>query len=532
MRGNFDNSLRIARLILRRERVISTLWIIFLLAFSLSLAPAMNDMFSGDARAALAESLKNPGMVAMMGPVFGADNYTAGAMYAGTMLLWILITVAIMNIFLIVRHTRADEESGRVEVVRSLPTGRLANLNAAMISAVIVNVILGLLMGLGLAATGVEGMSFDGSMLYGATVCAVGLVFAAITAVFCQLASTSRGAMSYSVFTLGVCYMMRAAGDLNAEALSLISTLGLAQRVQVYVGNYWWPVFVLLAEAVALTVAAYALNAIRDMGQGFIPVRPGRKEASMALRSPLGLAFRLLRNTLITWIIVLFVLGASYGSVLNDIEQFVAESPLYQSIIGVNANYSMAEMFTTMVNAMMALFCLIPLFAAALKPRAEEQDGRAEQVLNRAVSRVKYLGGYVFLAFAASVLLQLATATGLYLAAAAVLTQPIALSLLIKANLVYLPALWVMIGVAILLVGLAPRATTAVWGYFGFSFFITFIGRALSLPEWFAALTPYHYIPQLPVDVINWGSLAALTAIAVVLTAAGFMFYRRRDLKV
>lgn len=531
MRGDFDNSGRIVRFMLRRERVMSSMWVAILFLFSTLLAAGMGSMFTEDARQALAETLKNPGMVAMMGPVYGADNYTIGAMFGTTMLLWVVIAIAIMNIFLVVRHTRADEERGRAEVVRSLPTGRLANLNAVMITAVVVNFALALLSGFGVFFASAGDMGFTGSMLYGATLGVSGLFFAALTALFSQLSSSSRGATGLSVLALGVFYIMRAAGDMNSEALSLVSPLGLVQRTQIYVENHVWPVLLLLLAAVVIAIIAYALNAVRDMDQGFIPAKPGRREAPKGLLSSFGLSFRLLRNILIAWLVSMFLLGAAYGSILGDIETFVAQSEFYQMIIGMNDEYSMATMFTAMVNSIMSLICLIPLITAALKTRGEEKDGRAEHILARTVSRSKFMGGYTAIAFISSVLMQFATVFGLYIASVAVLEEPIALGFLIKSSMVYLPALWVMIGITVLLTGLLPKLTGAVWAYFGFSFFTAFIGRVLELPEWLHKLNPFGFVPQLPIDNINYLTLAVLTAIAAVLTDAGFVFYRRRDMQ-
>lgn len=529
MRDLFSGTGRLTRFLLRRERLMSAIWLVILVAFSVILAFGMGGMFTDEARVALAETLKNPATVVMMGPVYGADNYTTGAMYSNTMLLWICIAVAVMNIFLVVRHTRADEERGRAEVLRSLPAGRLAGLNATMIVAVVVNAALSLLTGFGITAVGAESMGFSASMLYGAVLGVVGLFFAALAALFSQLSSSSRGAMSLSFLALGVTYMMRAAGDMGNEALSLASPLGLAQRAQIYVENYWWPVLVILLEGIVLAVIAYMLNSVRDMDQGFIPAKPGRKEASVMLRSPSGLAFRLLRTSLIIWLIVIFAIAASYGSILGDIQQFVAESDFYQMLIGINDKFSTAEMFTAMVNAIMALISLIPVLTVIMKLRSEEKESRSEHLLSRVVTRTKYMAGYVSIAFVSSILFQLATALGLYSAAAAVLDKPIELSFFIKANLVYLPAVWIMMGIAVLLIGVLPRTVSAVWAYFGFVFFLAFVGRALLLPDWLKSLTPLNYIPVLPVDEINLATLAVLTVIAAALTAAGFVFYRRRD---
>ena len=531
LRGYFANTGWLVRLIIRRERIISALWLISLLLFLVSLAAGVGDMFDDTARVALAETLKNPGMVALMGPVYGADNYTIGAMYSNTMFLWVALAVAAMNIFLVVRHTRADEEKGRAEVIRSLPTGRLALLNATMLTALAVNVILAVLTGLGIASVGVETLDIMPSMLYGAALGAFGLFFAGVAALFSQLSSSSRGAIGYSFAALCAVFVLRAVGDVGNEALSLISPLGLVQRSQLYVENILWPVIAVFAEAVLVSVVAFALNAIRDIDQGFISARPGRPGASPLLRSSFGLAFRLLRNSIIAWAIVLFCLAASYGTVLPDIEMFVEESLFYQMVIGANAEYSTLEMFTATVNVIAALVAVVPLLVITLRPRTEEREGRAEVVLAGPVSRDNFLAGYITPAFAASILFPVVSALGLYVSSVAVLEEPIALDFLLRANLVFVPALWVMIGVAVLLIGVLPKASGAIWAFFGFSFFTEFVGRMLALPEWLSKVTPFGYIPILPVDDIDLVTLSVVSAIGLALTLVGSVFYEKRDLK-
>ena len=527
---DFSNTTKLTRFILRRERMISGLWLLLLLLFLVILASEIGGMFDAPARAALAETLKNPGMVALMGPVYGADNYTIGAMYSNTMFIWVALAVAAMNILLVVRHTRADEEKGRAEVVRSLPTGRLAPLSAVMLTALVVNSTLVLLTGLGIGVQGVEAMGIMPSMLFGLALAAIGLFFAAVAALFSQLSSSSRGATGYSFIALCIFFVMRAAGDIGSEVLSLISPLGLIQRSALFVDNNVWPSVIIVFEAALVSAVAYALNAGRDIDQGFIAVRPGRSGASRLLRSSYGLAFRLNRNTIIAWVIILFCLGASYGAILADIESFVAESEFYQMVIGANSDFSTMEMFTATVNVIASLFAVAPLLILTLRPRAEEREGRAEAVLARPVSREQYLGGYVMPAFAAGILFPAASAAGLYASSAAVLGEPVALVFLLKANLVFVPALWVMIGAAVLLIGVLPKASGAIWAYFGFSFFTEFIGRMLKLPEWLGKITPFGYIPVLPVDEINLVTLCIVGSVGLALALAGVFFYERRDL--
>jgi len=552
MRGNFDNTGKLVRFMLRRERIMSAIWLIILLAFSVALAPGIDTMFpDAETRENISLMYDNPIMITMMGPIYSADGeYTMGSIYAGMILIWMIIAVAIMNILLIVRHTRTDEERWRAEVVRSLPVGRLANINAAMLTALIINAVLAVLTGLGMAATGVEGMDFAGCMLYGAVMAAGGLVFAAITAVFCQLSSSSGGALGWSFLALGGFYMLRAVGDVSNEALSLISPLGLAQRSKVFAGNDIIPLIALLLITAAITILAYKLNSVRDLGQGFIPARPGRREAKKALLSPFGLALRLCRNAIIIWIICMLMLGASYGSIIGEIDKFVGDSPEYLALIGIPqealehlSDEQKAEIivdgFGMFVTGMMTMIALVPLLIFAMKLRSEEKDGRVEHIISRSVSRTKYLACYVIITFIMSVLVQSSTAFGLYGAAASGEFNPFVLDGVLKAALVYLPAVWVMVGVAVLAVGLFPKAMGVVWGYYGFVCFMMFMSSFPDLfPEWVTNLSPMKFVPSLPVtsfnlspaDEFNFVPLIIMTGIGAVLTAVGFVTYSKRDM--
>jgi len=513
----------------------------------MGVAPAMANMFPDMAsRSQFAASFNNPIMIAMMGPIYGADNYTAGAMYGGMMLLWYAMAVAIMNIFFVVRHTRADEQAGRVEVVRSLPTGRLANLNATMISALMINVVLGLLTGLGLAVLGIEDMGFAGSMAYGAATAAIGLVFASIAALFSQITSNASGATGFSFISIGVFYMIRAAGDMQGnEIISCISPLGLVLRTQAYVQNNIWPSLVLFATAIVISAVAYKLNSIRDLGQGFVAARPGRATASPLLKSSFGLTWRLLRNMLIIWAVVMFILGASYATVIGDISSFIGDSPEYMEVIGVPVDQLAAlseadqsrlivDSFGTFVTLMMTIVAIVPLINAIMKLRNEERDGRAENVLTRAVRRCRYMSGFVILAYVFSVIIQFLTASGLYVVAASVAgdANPFTYTGLLQAFFAFLPALWVMIGFTALVVGLLPKATTIVWVYFGVVAFTSFMGR-LVMPDWMLNITPLHFVSQpqpMQEFVIDYTPLIIMTGIAAVLTAIGIISYSKRDM--
>jgi len=526
------------------------------------LVPGMYTALDSYALAELIGVLDNPAMVFMVGPAYAASHPTFGAIYSTMMYVFTALTVGIMNIFLVVRHTRADEEKGRYEVVRSLPMGRLANINAAMLTALIINGILAVVMGLAMYLGGMVGytyMCFNGSMLWGVGLGVTGLVFAALAALFSQLSAITRSAMAYSMVALIILYMVRSIGDMNAdlEWVALISPLGLVLRTQIYIQNNWWPIWIMLCTAVAVAVAAYYLSSLRDIDQGMIPSKPGKAHGGFLLKSAPGLTFRLQRFVVIMIVIGMFVLGGTYGAVLADIESFVASNEMYQTLIlapvmdismleGLPveeaialmnqvlnaAGFTVAEMFSGFINGMMALMGLAALIVFILKAKSEEKDIRTELILAASVSRTKYLIGFVAIAAVSAVLLQAAIGLGLYAVASTTLPTPDALSLsfVLRSALVYVPALWIMIGLTVLLLGAWPKATGIVWGYFGYSFFMDLMGGIGIFPEWMAKTTPFGFVPQLPMDEINFMTIGIMTAVAVGLTILGFFFYRRRDI--
>jgi ABC-2 type transport system permease protein len=48
--------------------------------------------------------------------------------------------------------------------------------------------------------------------------------------------------------------------------------------------------------------------------------------------------------------------------------------------------------------------------------------------------------------------------------------------------------------------------------------------------DWAVKLTPFGYVPDLPMDDINFATMGVLTLIAAALSAIGFYFYGKRDI--
>ncbi|WP_033543181.1 ABC transporter permease [Planococcus sp. CAU13] len=527
----FSGTGSLSRFILRRDRIRIPIWIFSFVFATVVIAVAFIGLYeNAQERQAIAATMENPAMTAMVGPGYGLDNYTAGAMMAHQMLLMTAVVVGLMSVLLVIRHTRTDEEEGRIEMVRSLPVGRLSNVTATLTVLFLVNIVLAVLTGIGLYALNIESMDLEGSLLYGTALGATGMVFASATAVFAQLSHNARSAMGLSIGFLLAAYLVRAIGDVSSEAIAWLSPLGWIVRSEVYVNNVWWPVLLTVGAAIVLGGLAMYLNSIRDLGAGFLPARAGKVHASPLLLSPLGLALRLQRTGFIAWAIGMYVLGASYGSVMGDMESFFADVDLMQDLLVPMEGFSLAEQFVPTLMAVMTIIGTIPVLMAILKVKGEEKNGRIEHVLGRAVSRNRLLGSYLLISLIASFVMISLAGLGLGTVADATMEEGFDVAMALQAALAYLPAVWVMIGLTVLLIGWLPKFTGFIWLYLAFSFFVVYLGSLFQLPEWVEKITPFGYVSAIPIEQFDWTQAIGLTVVAVGLIVIGFAGYNKRDI--
>lgn len=527
----FSGTGSLSRFILRRDRIRMPIWIFSFVFATVVIAVAFIGLYeNAQERQAIAATMENPAMTAMVGPGYGLDNYTAGAMMAHQMLLMTAVVVGLMSVLLVIRHTRTDEEEGRIEMVRSLPVGRLANVTATLAVLFLINIVLSVLTGIGLYALNIESMDLEGSFLYGAALGATGMVFASMTAVFAQLSHNARSALGLSIGFLLAAYIIRGIGDVGNGFLSWFSPLGWIVRSEVYVNNLWWPILLTVGAAVALGGLAMYLNSIRDLGAGFLPARAGKVHASRFLQGPFGLAFRLQRTGFIAWAIGMYVLGASYGSVMGDMESFFADVEIMKDLLVPMEGFSLVEQFVPTLMAVMTIIGTIPVLMAILKLKGEEKNGRIEHVLGRAVSRNRLLGSYLLISIMASFVMLSLAGLGLGTVADAMMEEGFDVVMAFQAALAYLPAVWVMIGLTVLLIGWLPKFTGFIWLYLTFSFFVIYLGSLFQLPEWVEKGTPFGYVSAIPLEGFDWLQAALLTGVAAVLIVAGFIGYNKRDI--
>ncbi|QNN53776.1 ABC transporter permease [Nocardioides mesophilus] len=517
---------QLVRLVLRRDRVWLPVWVLSLVGITYVSANAVVGTY--DTPAEILSYARNigssPATIAFDGPPVALETIQGILVYETS--LTVLLGVSLMAIFTVVRHTRAEEEVGRTELLASTVVGRHAATAAAMFVAVAASV----LVGLGVTVSVLpHSFGTNAALLYGASVAALGTVFAAIASVAAQLLGHARTARGVSLSGLGVAFALRALGDVNDNALVWLSPMGWSQQVRATEANRWWPLLLSVVFSAGLVVLAGALTVRRDIGSGVLPDRPGPGSAGRSLSTPLGLAWRLQRGSVLAWGVALLLFGMLFGSVSKEVQNMVADNPtLAQYFERTGGNITDAYFSTALL--LMGIASAGFAVGSALRLHTEEGAGRLEPVLAGAVTRTRAMLTPLLITVGGSALLVLAGGLGLGIADALVTGDTSSVLRLTGLALVHLPAVLVLAAVGVLLTGWWPGGALLAWVGMAVCFVIGWLGGLLDLPSWVTTLSPFEHVPSVPVDPVTVGPLLWLSVLAAGLTALGVIGFRRRDI--
>ena len=529
--SNLAGTAILVRFMLRRDRVKLPAWtgglglfVVYLVAALPSIAETEGDL------AATTQLFADPVGRLLIGPGYGFDAPTYARFVANGYGLYFLILSALMSILLVVRHTRVEEQTGRAELVRANVVGPRAPLTAALIVAVITNLVA---TGVVFAAmVGVGGFAAGGSLLFAVGIGVLGLAFAGLTTITVQLSEYSRAAAGMAGAALGAAFLLRAGGDMAREGgtlLSWLSPLGWVQQSAPFVLDRWWPLTLALAFAVVTGAAGYTLSTRRDLGASRFTVRAGSTTASAALGTPLGLALRLQRASTIGWGAALVVTGLAYGAYADALLVAVDDMPdVFLELFGAE---DLLAGYLGYMAVFMALLASAYAVMAVGSLRSEEADGRAEPVLATPVSRWTWLGANLAVTAGGVVVIMVLAGVATGLGAAMVTGDWQHVRELVLAHLNQVPAVLVVLGLAAALFGVLPRAVPATWALVGFSFFVGNFGAMLDLPQAVHNLSPFEHPAGIPLETFAALPVILLTVTALAAVAAGLVAFRRRDVQ-
>ncbi|QYJ15062.1 Multidrug efflux system permease protein [Rubrobacter xylanophilus DSM 9941] len=531
----FTGTWQIVRLVLRRDRILLPLFVLGFAAFALGQVVGSMGLYDNRAeREVYARATSaNPALVAIIGPPFAIERVGGDVAWqigglGGTV-------VGLVSLILVCRHTRAEEQSGRGELLRSGVLGRCAQPLAVFAVVAAANVLLAGTTALTLLSSGLRA---EGALTFGASMGAVGILFAALGVLLAQVAVTSSAVYGLGGVVLGLSYMLRSVGDLRDASdgdfddggVSWISPIGWAQRMQPFANERFWPLLLFALTSAAFLALALALASRRDFDAGLVPPRPGRPEASPLLRGTLALAFRLQRGLTGGWTLGMLVGGFAIGSIAQDAGDFVGDSPLARDLLGQTSGPGAVDAYLAAVLPIMAMVAAFYAIQSVLRMRAEEDAGRLEPVLASPVSRWRWAGAQVLVTLAGSAFVVAACGLGVGTGHALRTGDAEQIWRILGAQLASLPAVLVLAGVAVLLFGALPRAGYLAWAVLAATLFLSLFGGTLDLPGRVLDLSPFEHVPDVPAKELRVEPLVWLSACALFMFAGGIDAFRKRNL--
>jgi ABC-2 type transport system permease protein len=523
----------LVRVAVRRDRIGLPVGVYLITAVVAGTAYTFKKLYPTAAgRAALAATGEsNPALRFLYGRL---DGSSLGALTTWRYGIWAGIFAELMTIFVVVRHTRSDEEAGRLELVGSAAVGRQAALVAALLTAAAADAAVTALLCIVLPLTHLPGA---GSVALALGIGCCGLAFAGMAAAAAQLSSTARGAYGIALGALAVAFMLRGIGDSAGASgpswLSWASPLAWVQLTRPFAAERWWVLCLPLAVAAAGTGAAFALAARRDHGAGLMSDRPGRAAASGLLRGPSGLAWRLQRGTLFGWAAGYAVILAASGAAAKGVGQLFGTSTALEhefTRLGGQAGITNGYLASLMLLAGVVAAGYATL--AVLRLRTEETSERAEPVLATATARVRWALSHIAVAVVGAALLLavagVATGLGYGLRTGSAGGET---AHMLGAAMAQLPATLAVAGIAVALVGLLPRAAVpGAWTVLGVVVVINLLGAGLRFSHWVLDISPFTHAPRLPGGPVSATPLLWLCLAALAFCAVGLAGLRTRDI--
>lgn len=532
---------RLLLLQIRRDRIQLPVWLMTTGLLAYTSAAGVLAEFPTDAERAdvLRLAVATPALLALRGVPDGAS---AGSYVFFQVFTYLALMAAFMSTFFVTRHSRADEESGRAELLGASAIRRSWPLMATVALGLAADAALAMIVA---GAFVLGGLDAGGSILAGAATGAVGAAFLGVATVVAQLAPSSRAANGAASAVVGGAFLLRAVGDAlgtrSGDGLSVVSAwpswvspIGWGQQVFAFTKQDPLPLFLLGALAAVTAGLAIALRSRRDLGSSLVPERRGREHARATFRSSLALSWRLHGPSVLGWAIGGAGLGVLAGSLSGAVADSLAGNETIAELLRALApggEGAIVDLFIASVIGFAGVLAAAAGAQAVMRARNEETDGRSELVLSAPVRRGTWLLEWVLVAVAAAVAVSLAAgvAAGLTFLAAGEDDDRFWSS--VEAGVAQIPAAMVYVAVATVLLIVLPRLTVGVgWALVGLGFVLGQMGALLRLPDWVRDASPFTHTPSVPAADVDWSGAVAMVIVSLALIAAGALLARRREL--
>jgi ABC-2 type transport system permease protein len=440
------------------------------------------------------------------------------------------IAAALFGLLSAVRAYRAEEDSGRLEIVLA---GVVARRTASLAALSAIAAGMAILWLAELAGFAIAGLRVGSSAYLALATASVIPVCAGIGAVTSQLAPNRRIALGLGGAIVGVLFLLRVLADTldGVGWLRWTTPLGWAEEMRPF-GDARPAVLVLpIAATALLLVAAVRLAADRDVGTGVLPSRDTADPRLRLLSSPTAQALRSNGGSLTAWVGSVAVFGFIIGAVSKSVSPADVSENLEREIAKLGSGA-----ITTPTGYLAFVFIFVALVACVFvctqigAARQEEAEQRLETLLALPTDRRRWLFGRVVLAVAGAA--AIAIAAGLVAwAGARTAGADVSLPRSLEAGANCLPIAVLFLGFAGLAYAAAPRASAGIaYGVLTVAFIWNLVGALVGAPRWVVDLTPFAHVGLVPVQPFRVIAAAVMVALGAACTVGALSVFRRRDL--
>lgn len=408
---------------------------------------------------------------------------------------FVTLLVAVIGLLMAVRLTRAAEQQGTIEILRTTGLRRLAPLTATFILLTMMSALLGLASAAaaGFRAGPVAGIDWAGSFAFGSVVALTFLLIALITVVTAQLVPTPWSARVMGALVLTGCFALRAIADTQRHPwLNWVTPFGLRATTAPFTANRTLPLVIAVCVALLLAAIAVALERSRELGSSIVRVCTSRVHHSR-VSSPLGLAWRLSRATTCWWVAGIATGGTLFTAMGSSVVKTARQGGLSGGFLGAQlAGTDPVSAYFAYTGTVVAIVVAASAILAMLEVVTEERSGAGEYLRATGISPARVSTGHLGVALIGSGLALTCTAALIAIVAPHTLGGDGVSGKAFGQVIGQWSGVLVLVGPVVLLTGWAPRMAWLGWIPWAASVTLALLGALLGIPQAIIDLGPLN----------------------------------------